>query len=468
MTVDSEPTIPFPPRFWWLKRIVVIAVLFVLGMIALLKWWAWKAEQRMTAEVARLRASGERVPIEDFQHPAVADADNAAMSLKTAAALTKQNAVAGKSVPSRAPARLARFQSKADWGVTIQSPVSTVLLPGLSSQRQLTNELAINVAYEHAVQHDAEAIEILRDMLSQANRLHQDSPFLVSDLVGIGITRKTCETIRAIAHDLEVLKDEKATTQPTGLASRQQVRMLIDDLLDDRAYRAGFQRAMQGERLFQYDTAMNASGFPAMGLPNVGPWRPMYVLDAIRGMRHITQVQAAGAVADFQTSKARMPSQFKFMPGQSAASFITHFFSSLTTPALDRVVQLQFTGLAERRVAALRLAIRLYQIDHDNQYPSRLEELVPRYIASLPADPFRAGGGTFRYVRSPTTKPVLYSVGLNGIDDGANFSLPSNLSSKPNQGTPGESDDRYAEQRADWIFPLGKPPPPATEPTDGG
>lgn len=65
-------------------------------------------------------------------------------------------------------------------------------------------------------------------------------------------------------------------------------------------------------------------------------------------------------------------------------------------------------------VSRLAVALAIYRAEH-GKYPARLEELVPKCIAAIPADPladgplhYRVSGGGY----------VLYSVGVNGKDDG--------------------------------------------------
>ena len=85
-------------------------------------------------------------------------------------------------------------------------------------------------------------------------------------------------------------------------------------------------------------------------------------------------------------------------------------------PSLGRTVAFYHDGLARRRMAAIALAIRLYEIDHGRR-PGELAELVPDYLDEVPRDPMAPDGATIRY-RPQAEVPVLYSVGRNGIDDG--------------------------------------------------
>ena len=50
------------------------------------------------------------------------------------------------------------------------------------------------------------------------------------------------------------------------------------------------------------------------------------------------------------------------------------------------------------------------------QYPEQLSQLIPDYLAAVPADP--VDGKPLRYRRSEGGTFLLYSVGVNGVDDG--------------------------------------------------
>jgi hypothetical protein len=63
-------------------------------------------------------------------------------------------------------------------------------------------------------------------------------------------------------------------------------------------------------------------------------------------------------------------------------------------------------------------------------YPQKLEELVPDFTARLPLDP--CGGGAFRYRCDAPGSYLLYSVGLDGRDDGGS----AGDQREPNRGCP--------------------------------
>ena len=61
------------------------------------------------------------------------------------------------------------------------------------------------------------------------------------------------------------------------------------------------------------------------------------------------------------------------------------------------------------------LALRAYKLDHGAD-PLTLSALVPGYLQAVPADPFALSGPL--HYKHLGMKPLLYSVGPDGKDDG--------------------------------------------------
>jgi hypothetical protein len=61
------------------------------------------------------------------------------------------------------------------------------------------------------------------------------------------------------------------------------------------------------------------------------------------------------------------------------------------------------------------LAVERYRLAHRDQLPPVLQDLVPAYLAAVPADPF--DGKPLRYNRLPKGY-LLYSIGEDGVDNG--------------------------------------------------
>ena len=92
------------------------------------------------------------------------------------------------------------------------------------------------------------------------------------------------------------------------------------------------------------------------------------------------------------------------------------------------------------RLAVAGIALKRYALQHEGDYPAALETLVPVYMESLPTD--WMDGQPLRYKRTAENTFVLYSVGVNGVDDGGD---PS-----PREGA--ENPQFFAEGR-DVVWP---------------
>jgi hypothetical protein len=73
-----------------------------------------------------------------------------------------------------------------------------------------------------------------------------------------------------------------------------------------------------------------------------------------------------------------------------------------------------FRRVAELRVLVIELSLRAYQLGH-GRLPTRLSEMVPEHLPSVPQDPF--GKGEMKY-RLAGASYSLYSIGPDGSDDG--------------------------------------------------
>lgn len=92
-------------------------------------------------------------------------------------------------------------------------------------------------------------------------------------------------------------------------------------------------------------------------------------------------------------------------------------FARLLLPTMSRAAELNAQLIGQLRVADAGLAAEQFRMDK-GRLPDSLDELVPDYLDSVPADPFFDGP-----VRLAITEYgiVLYSIGINETDDGGNL-----------------------------------------------
>lgn len=96
----------------------------------------------------------------------------------------------------------------------------------------------------------------------------------------------------------------------------------------------------------------------------------------------------------------------------SFVNWIMNWWSSRSVKAKTRD---RHNGAAAHiRLMMIELGIRCY-VAENNRAPAALQDLVPKYLSHVPADPFT--GQAFIY-KPQQTNWVLYSVGPDGVDDG--------------------------------------------------
>jgi len=99
---------------------------------------------------------------------------------------------------------------------------------------------------------------------------------------------------------------------------------------------------------------------------------------------------------------------------RKADRFPPKIFSGLLLPS-ERSAN-RFASLeARRRAAVTAVAAQKFRLTQEGALVGRLEDLVPRFLPSVPRDPF--DGKPLRYQRLPNGF-VVYSVGADGRDNG--------------------------------------------------
>jgi len=434
--LHKHETAAFPPRYWWRRRIIACYLLLIAAVLVL-RWRVGAViQRRLDAQIQRLRARGEPVTIGDFVEPVVADEENAALCLRRAGeALVKAKETPEyeadlDSLPASLPlsavdvalmqklmvrhtdvlglARSARGRPKVAWGMKMESPAIGVLLPWISSQRELSNLLRAAALYAHQTGDHAAAVEYIRDMLT-ISRAVDRSPVLITHLVAISVSTNATNAAMSISPTLRVRGDVKAATP-------EQVRALITEMLEDQDSAGAMVRAMQGERMFQIDVVtciangrLNLADLswprrPANAGDMVGNAaarmvRPLLINEAVQMMSWSTQFVEACREGDNVSAAAKFPPPVFRNYRQPLLSLIV--------PTMGSAVSRHFGGIYQSRKAAIEVAERLYEVDHGRP-PRRLEDLVPDYLPKVPQDPVTGKGAAmpFTPATQPTTAPA--------------------------------------------------------------
>lgn len=431
----------------WLIRLGILAAVLSIGIPTSLLVWGWWENRQLEAELASLRAAGEPSVLSDLDSAPVAAAENCVPELRAAALVIDKHAADFNKVddlngwkrpvglPFRADERVAiraaldasaeafplveSAAAKKGIGLDLKftSPAMNMLYPDLSAQRGLANALTL-AAYDAQDRGDTAAALRHVEHILQLGRVVDHVPNLLGHLVSLGIDALAANTAEQVAADAA-----KRGTPPSAEA-RKQTEQLIAKLLDDTDSDAGLRRCIVGERISGVDVAQSiaAGKLSPAGTPvNGGP--RAYMLRNGRGMKWfyddlLASVTGARDVKSYRAAYAKQPRVTDRSPR-------LYLLVGLLRPSVDRAVVQHFAGRTRRHLAATALAINLYRADHGGAFPRKLDELVPKYLPAVPADPLLAADSPIGYL-AQADRPRLYSVGDDGVDDG---------------GTPPNSDD---------------------------
>ena len=372
--------------------------------------WGWYAGHQLAAAMDEIRRRGEPASLAEMVYPPLPDAQNAAIEHRQAAAAMSAKVDSPSNSNLEYPSYLPfppKWMEFAEASEKANANAFTTLRqsrPRTSSlyRRRLTSfwntvpasigdvkALAVAVSdgaiYSHLQGNDAESLERLFDAMHVASSFRQDD-VLISHLVAMGIESKTCESIQLIAPGLHL--DSRPGARPD---IRQQVRRMIEQLLDDQRMGRQFRRTIEIERIAWLDFLNSRS---------TGNWviRPLADMQAVRLMPNFGLTIEATQCTNYPDALAslkrcqwgpRHTSYWLF--GATSASEMPRYsrwyyqISSDFSSYFERY----FRILGERRATAVALACQLYRADH-GRWPESLGQLVPEYLPALPADPFHA------------------------------------------------------------------------------
>lgn len=448
----DEEQIPYPPRYWWLKRLCAAALVLVVLVVGLRWWVTRRAQAAFDAMLAASRSAGLRVSVGEFAARAIPDELNAADYFTRASTaivpsigdprvpqhqlsmlcsdpdLLRANPDAVAELLAANGPALALIEAgcaapECDWGVVLGTPVFATVLPSLSGQRENSRLLRLRAGQVMLTGDHAAAIRMLHQGLVLARRVEEGSvTFLVSHFTAAAIANDVCADVEWIAPRLAVASGGAAEA---GAVDRREVEHLVARLLDEAWIERGWLAAMEAERFCQidaFDAIARGQAPPGAMLP--GGWsgaldagsavlgKPLWLYSAVRLVRYIDGVTRVGAAQGLAEAPPLPPATSTERPGLPG---LVSKVENLFRPALERAVFVQYRTRARHRLAAAVLAIRLFELDH-GRHPASLRELVPVYLPDVPVDPFSRPSAPLLY-RPEASPPLLYSVGEDGRDD---------------------------------------------------
>jgi len=222
-------------------------------------------------------------------------------------------------------------------------------------------------------------------------------------------------TAQSIAPDLKIGAGQGPAV------SDQEVKQLITSFLDDVPPSRGYHEALLMERMDYLDVVRGVvSGkinpvnitiieppMPPLGAQSTGRMEA----DGLLMLRYFSDIlRAFDTTTDLPSFKSAQPAR----PAELGAHPKDHPLGRALFPRHEQAVTEHYRGTAQRRLAAAALAIRAYAAAQGDAMPKRLDDLVPKYIPSIPNDPMTAG----QPLKYAADRALVYSVGDDGVDNG--------------------------------------------------
>ncbi len=443
---------PVPIRFWWLKRLSVLSCLLLVGLVVLRLWWGYVADARLQAQLDHYRSLGQPVTVEDFnaELDAVDPDQNAALLYEKA-----MDAYVG-TTPSGAllsdygyfdPAAIdrdmdtvaelmalnedalalmheARERPDVAWSCWTNSPECG---GSLTSRRVIAELLWVSAYHHHRAGDSVQTVVSLLDYFRFAEAV-ADNPTFISSLVGWSIEARGGRLIEEMSVAVPTA-DVTSSSQDIARVRAGIVRLIIE-LSDEKSYRRMAVRAYLGDRAYSLHVLdeIGAVSIAMLGSGSrPGNWgfaylldatvRPSLILDMRRHSQNATLLSDTFLLPNWAWAERELSDRNLYSSlVDIGARPLTASSAGMFSRSPNRGLFWFFQHLANRRMAVVALAIRLFVIDHGKR-PETLGELVPEYLSVVPLDPLGEDGVEIRYTPHGE-HALLYSVGENGVDDG--------------------------------------------------
>jgi hypothetical protein len=443
--MDADITKPETPRRRrWVKRVVVVALVLVAVGVFLYVLWSMRARSGLEAEIARLRAAGEPVTLEELWPPPIEpESENAALLYQQAADLFKKGEfeafekAVGTDVSWTDPGSWSEETVAAVRQMVEQCDEALVLVRRAAQMERCRFDPKWGWPPTTPMYHYAMLRQAARALWwSAALKLQDGDPdgalqeahdaFLISRALA---AERTLMSLLVRQGVLYIALEASQSVPGQHDARPDLLRAFLTDIEEARvALRTHLVDSYKGERVEALANLAPISGLDYL-LPAASrraapppPRTPLAWLGRSFGdkmvmgyLDTIPRVLEIGRV-DYVDARPLIDAL-----NADAAEWMRHgvrhysrILVAMVVPAWVRVKQEETRAEAALAVAEVAFALKLYKGEHGD-YPESLDALSPGTLQAVPADPFT--GKPLVYVREGEGF-LVQSLGLNGKDDG--------------------------------------------------
>jgi hypothetical protein len=325
-------------------------------------------------------------------------------------------------------------------------PLLGLLIPYLAEFRHMAWALTIDARFA-AQTHDADRFTADIRAICGIARHCNEAPTFINTLVQLAILALAQDTLtdslrgdlldrdqlRDLAHILSTF-DDSVLSAPIA-----EEREFLDDFIQ-RSYSDNGRG--DGHMTDEGLKALHGLSSEADGLLGAGSSRGR--IDAVLGPLSIA---AMASRKDLNAEADRLYGLYErelntpqwLLTSSPAAEAVARLDSGAATHSRYAVLTMLFPAMGHARAAIDRarqtrdatltaLALEVYRRDH-GAYPPTLDALVPRYLPAVPLDRYDGKPLKYRLLPSPSntipTTAVIYSIGVDRIDDGGTPPAPT-------------------------------------------
>jgi hypothetical protein len=293
--------------------------------------------------------------------------------------------------------------------------------------------------------------------LTQLAQLHSDDPTLISGMIrvavsGLGLTA-TWHSLQADGWDDKSLASLQRDWEAVDL-----VKALENAVLGERSWgqsvftmvRSDEADARNQVSLF-FGNSSSSLKRQLQGAVENAFWRANLDADELFYLRTIQA--RLDTIRQLKTKASAVLLQREISGQDSAFSqeytkplwAYRHYFSANAIPNYGRAFEVTVQREGDRRMTITAIALKRFHLRH-GRHPAALAELAPEFLAAELIDPW--SGKTFHYRREADGTFTLYSVGMDGEDNGGDASFGQSAS---------QSTSMWSGKDAVWPKPVFPP-----------
>lgn len=300
-----------------------------------------------------------------------------------------------------------------------ENPVN-ILLPNLAPLRNCARLKQLQTV-ERAMRGETQELVSDLDVLLTHSRLLDQDPTLISALVARACDRIAYRTLERVLGLAEISPEELKK---------------IQELLVDRDVEADIKWSIRCERAFFIASAdyfrktgnlgdgmpSGFTGFSTLArMPGAQGW---IMKGEAHGITHFNRLlQAPGALGVLKEAR-----EIEKEVGKAGRLDV---LTQMLFPSLSRAFGMLLQAHADRLCVRTALAAERYRLA-TGQWPTGLDQLVPQYISAVPEDP--CAPGQLLRLKREQDRLLIYSIGMDGADDGGRLLRDNNESRSPDCG----------------------------------